>query len=446
MSFPLRQAINEINDANAVAGDEENSSSPAPRLYRVIWRWHFYAGLFVWPVLVVVAMTGALYVFRPELEQRFNAAMMTVEPQSQRVSYETQLANAKAIAPAEARATAMLLRADPTWPTQFAFSTKDGNNLNIFVNQHTGVVQGSYVYGNSFFDFVMTIHRRLAGGMIGRIAVELATSWGIILAITGLYLWWPRGRDKVLGVWLPRFRAKNYLVWRDWHAVPGFYAAVFAILLMFTGLFYTMGFGRGYQRMLDVTNSNPTSFAETAKSVRQPGAVPLPLDEIIAIAGRTQTEKELYIDLPNNAEASVYVYAGSSDRPHTLTQFYIDQYSGRVMGLAGWAQLPLLYKIQLLAYPIHAGTILGWPTRVLALLTCLLLAAMGVTGVAMWWIRRPKGKAGFPQKSKDVQLSKWLIVLIGLLGVLMPAAGISMIVILVGDWMGRLFRRRFQAG
>jgi uncharacterized iron-regulated membrane protein len=425
--------------------ENENSASPTPRLYRVIWRWHFYAGLIVMPVLAVVALTGALYVFRPELEQKFNPAMLTVEPQTQRASYETQLANAKASAPAEARATAMLLHADPTWPTQFAFSTKAGDNLNIFVNQHTGAVQGSYVYGNTFFDLVMVIHRHLAGGIIGRIAVELATSWGIILAITGLYLWWPRGRDKFLGVLFPRFRGKPYLVWRDWHAVPGFYFALFAILILATGLFYTMGFGRGYQRLLDVTNSNPTSFAEASKSVRQPSAVPLPLDEIIAIAERTQPEKEMYIDLPNNAEASVYVYAGSSDHPSTLTQFYIDQYSGKVMGLAGWSQLPVLYKIQLLSYPIHVGSILGWPTRVLALLTCLVIVAMGVTGAVMWWIRRPKGKTGFPQKPKEVQPPTWLIGLIVLLGVLMPAAGISILALLAGDWMLRVIRSRWQS-
>jgi uncharacterized iron-regulated membrane protein len=69
---------------------------------------------------------------------------------------------------------------------------------------------------------------------------------------------------------------------------------------------------------------------------------------------------------------------------------------------------------------------------------------MGVTGTAMWWVRRPAGKTGFPQKPKDAQPAKWLIAVICVLGVLMPAAGISMLAILVGDWFGQFRRRRLQ--
>ncbi len=36
--------------------------------YRVIWRWHFYAGMIIAPALIVVAATGAIYIFKDELE------------------------------------------------------------------------------------------------------------------------------------------------------------------------------------------------------------------------------------------------------------------------------------------------------------------------------------------------------------------------------------------
>ncbi len=422
------------NDANRVQ----------PRLYRVIWRWHFYAGFIVLPVLIVVALTGALLVFREELERKFDAAMLTVEPQSQRVSYDAQLANAAQTAPSDARATAMVVRGNPTLATQFSFFTKDGRNLNIFVNPYTGIVQGNYVYGSSMFDLILFIHRRLAGGTIGRIVVELATSWGIILAITGLYLWWPRRRWKLTGSLLPRVRGKRYLIWRDWHAVSGFYVSLLAILIMATGLFYTMVFGRNYQKLMDVTKSNPPGQANPPKSTGQESESALPLDEVIAIIKRAQPEPEFYLDLPNKKDDSFYVYAGSSDHPSTLTQFYVDRYSGKVMGEASWRQLSALHKIQLMAYPIHVGSLYGWPTKILALLVCVVIVGMGVTGMAMWWIRRPAGKSGFPQKPNDARPAKWLIAVICLLGVLMPAAGISMLAILVGDWLGQLRRRDLQ--
>ncbi|HUE17770.1 MAG TPA: PepSY domain-containing protein, partial [Planctomycetaceae bacterium] len=50
------------------------------RLYRVIWRWHFYAGMIVAPALIVVAATGALYIFKDELEAVIYPGVTYVEP------------------------------------------------------------------------------------------------------------------------------------------------------------------------------------------------------------------------------------------------------------------------------------------------------------------------------------------------------------------------------
>lgn len=39
------------------------ASIPATSLYRTIWRWHFYAGLFVVPLVIVLSITGIIYLF-----------------------------------------------------------------------------------------------------------------------------------------------------------------------------------------------------------------------------------------------------------------------------------------------------------------------------------------------------------------------------------------------
>jgi len=38
-------------------------------LYRTIWRWHFYARLFVIPLILILATTGAIYLFKPQLDR-----------------------------------------------------------------------------------------------------------------------------------------------------------------------------------------------------------------------------------------------------------------------------------------------------------------------------------------------------------------------------------------
>jgi iron complex outermembrane receptor protein len=429
---------------SAAVGEESPAplKKPEPRLYRVIWRWHFYAGLIVLPVLLTASVTGGLYVFREELERVIYPRLMFVEPQPQTVAYKEQLAKATAALPAGATVHGISISDDPRRATDVIAEIGPERYVSVYVSQHTGAVLGQLEYDRSLFGVILNIHRTLLAGTAGRLIVELATSWGVILIVTGLYLWWPRSGSKAPGVWAPRLRGKSYVIWRDWHTVPGFYLSLLAFLVMGTGLFFTLIFARGYQAVAHVANSYPASYLNPPKSIRKEGATRLGADDVIAVARREQSQKEMHVDFPHTAEDSFTVYAGSYDSPSTLTYLYIDQYSGTVHDAIRWRDISAAAKVQVSAYAIHIGSIYGLPTKILAVLVCLLIVVMSVTGAAMWWIRRPRGKTGFPVKPVGVKPAKWLIAVICLLGALMPAAGISMVLILAGDWLLRRWRRR----
>src|SRR6266705_2832882 len=78
---------------------DTEQSGVGDRLYRVVWRWHFYAGMIIAPALIVVAATGALYIFKDELESILHPGVTYVEPAADRVSYAQQLAAARASVP-----------------------------------------------------------------------------------------------------------------------------------------------------------------------------------------------------------------------------------------------------------------------------------------------------------------------------------------------------------
>ena len=44
------------------------TATPKPTLYNAIWRWHFYAGLFCIPLVIWLALTGSIYLWRPQVE------------------------------------------------------------------------------------------------------------------------------------------------------------------------------------------------------------------------------------------------------------------------------------------------------------------------------------------------------------------------------------------
>ena len=57
-----------------------NSPVEDGSLYRAIWRWHFYAGLVVLPFLLWLAITGGLYLYKPEIEALVYRPWVSVTP------------------------------------------------------------------------------------------------------------------------------------------------------------------------------------------------------------------------------------------------------------------------------------------------------------------------------------------------------------------------------
>ncbi|RZM19973.1 MAG: PepSY domain-containing protein, partial [Sphingomonas sp.] len=67
------------------------TGSVDPKAYRALWRWHFYAGLIVAPFLLILAVTGSIYLFNDEIDdalypaQRFVAVHATQVPPSRMI-------------------------------------------------------------------------------------------------------------------------------------------------------------------------------------------------------------------------------------------------------------------------------------------------------------------------------------------------------------------------
>ena len=47
-------------------------------LFRAVWRWHFFASFVVVPILLVLAITGLIYLFRFQLEPLLHGDLMHV--------------------------------------------------------------------------------------------------------------------------------------------------------------------------------------------------------------------------------------------------------------------------------------------------------------------------------------------------------------------------------
>src|ERR1700744_4020858 len=88
--------------------------------YRTLWRWHFYAGLFVMPFLVVLAITGTLYCFQPQIEPLLYPQRLIVAPQAvPRLPEDALLARARAAMPPDAVAVTAVVASAPERSAEF---------------------------------------------------------------------------------------------------------------------------------------------------------------------------------------------------------------------------------------------------------------------------------------------------------------------------------------
>lgn len=62
----------------------------ASRLYGIVWRWHFVIGLLAVPIVCVIALTGALYAFEPELSTLDDERLVIAEPADKVASLDAQ--------------------------------------------------------------------------------------------------------------------------------------------------------------------------------------------------------------------------------------------------------------------------------------------------------------------------------------------------------------------
>jgi len=415
---------------------DTRQSGTSDRLYRIVWRWHFYAGMIVAPALIVVAATGALYIFKDELEAVVYPGVTYVEPAADRASYEEQMAAVRAAMPGAQRAILLQVFTNPKRATSMIFAE---NGQYAYTDPYRGHYLGAIQRGG-FFDVVLKLHRTIFLGTTGRIIIELTTCWSIVLAVTGIYLWWPRKVSQLWGVWLPRLRQKPYLVLRDLHAVSGVYVAIVAIVIALTGLIYTYTWGNAFKYASQKTDAYDM-FTKSMVCKSHPDAKDLPIDRIIEIALQKMPGNNLTVWFPRIPNG-VYLATANNDRgPQVNEMLFIDRASGEILEDRHNSQTKLIYRLGTWNYPLHVGSVWGLPTKFLWLVTCVVLMTLPVTGIWMWWQRRPAGRLGLPHRVNAAR-PRWLIATITATSILLPTLGLSVVVLLVGEKLVARWRKQ----
>ncbi|MBM7703494.1 PepSY-associated TM helix domain-containing protein [Metabacillus iocasae] len=427
-------------------------------LFQSVWRWHFYAGIIFAPFLIILAFSGAVYLFKPQIESTLYKDLYYVDESRTTIqSQANQISTVKEAYP-EAVVIAFKTYDDPKRTIEMSILNK-GDMLSVYVNPYTGEVIGSLKNEEKFTQIFKKIHSELLiGGTFANLLVELAACWAVILLITGLYIWFPRNKASIWGTILPRFNAKGRTFWRDMHAVPAFWLSLLILVLIATGLPWSGVLGEQINKVANSTNTGYPAFAFNfgekpesvikAKDVAEDvpwasenlsvptsntkGYVPISLEDVNHIAETNQIKKPYTISMPQG-ETGVYTIATSHTRPGENATLHIDQYSGSILTDVRFDDYGIMAKAITMGIALHEGRLFGLANQILGLLVCVGLIFITISSFFMWRNRKPQGKVGAPPKAKDKMITKVVFFIMLGMGVLMPLVGLSIVIVFLLD-------------
>lgn len=210
------------------------------KLRTVLFWTHLVAGLIAGIVILIMSVTGTLLTFQQSVLKFVERSQRYVEvpADGKRLDVDTMLARVKLAMP-DAEPTTVTLDSDPRVTASVAL----GQRGTVFVNQYTGDVLGTgSPRARAFYRSVTSWHRYLSVEGENRATARAITgacnAAFLVLAITGLYLWWPRQWTwkHVSAVMLFRGgltgKARDF----NWHNVIGLWCAPVLVVLTATGM------------------------------------------------------------------------------------------------------------------------------------------------------------------------------------------------------------------
>lgn len=196
------------------------------------------------------------------------------------------------------------------------------------------------------------------------------------------------------------------------------------------------------------SQDDPHAAHKSTGGVLQPGA--LPVERALAAARPAirdcpAAECDVKILLPDGAKGVYTIVTDPRRDPSAAQTLHVDQYSGRVLVSYGWAEYGLMAKAVEQGIAVHEGRRYGVANLILMLGACLALITLIVTGVWMWWKRRPRGRVGAPARVTNRRTAYGVIAIMAVLGVLFPLAGVTMVAVLALDLLLRRIPRPARA-
>ncbi|KFF22603.1 PepSY-associated TM helix domain-containing protein [Chryseobacterium sp. JM1] len=372
---------------------------------------HLWFGLSVGIIVFIVSLTGTLYVFKDEIQNRLRKeAMYVKETTASPLSIALLKEKVSLELNEKFPVNAVEISLDKNKSYRFSYYEKNKKGWNyfeevkinklVYVDQYTGKILAVYNEKYNFFNILKYIHwSLLLNSEWGKYVVGIPTVLFIFMLITGIVLWWPKNKKARKGrFW---FSWENVKTWKrknyDLHNVLGFYASFFALLISVTGIYFAYPYVKNTFNLVlsgsleqpkekeikspdSLIAKNPSVYDLTAQETRKlyahSSSFRIPLN------GKNKKGKEL-----KNIPVTIYGEEGRFSERNALV---FDKYSGKLLAEKPHQKLNNAEKYANANYDIHTGSYFGLFGKILWFITGLICTSLPVTGFLVWWGKQKK--------------------------------------------------------
>lgn len=354
-------------------------------LRKILFWLHLIAGVLGGIVIFIMCVTGAALSFEKNIIEYSERDQRIVAVGEKRLSAQEMLERVIVHKP-DAKPSSFLVSSDPASAVTVAL----GREGQVFVDPFTGAVTGS---GNSavrsFFRFNTDLHRWIAmsgdGRPIGKAITGATNLMFLFLAISGIYIWFPRNLTWAAmkpNMW---FRKTSTGKARDfnWHNTIGWWTSLVLIVLTLTAavisyqwagnLVYTLTGNEVPKQQSQGQQAQPTDFV-----------IPANINAIWQLAeSQSPGWKSISLRLPLTKDATFTIDEGKSWNIFGRSTLTIDAETATVSKWEPYAERNSAQQIRSWMRFTHTGESYGFIGQLIGFIACIGGAVLVYTGFAL---------------------------------------------------------------
>ena len=206
------------------------------QVHKIVWKIHLWLGLSCGIIASFSGLTGALYVWQPEITTLFNPELLEVEGFSS-IPQEELLNSAYSLIE---QSKEKIHRVYLPYREQQTTAIEYINGKTFYYHPKTKAFLGEKSTSIYFFDSLLNLHRTLGIPEVGKYIIGTSSLlFCLFLLTTGFYIWWKAYKNNLSKGFTMKWKPKKKRFNFNLHKVFGIYFLVPLFIMAFTGAYFT---------------------------------------------------------------------------------------------------------------------------------------------------------------------------------------------------------------